>query len=422
MASLIKDSQTDRRRKFIIDVVYIVILVAVFILFLKFAFYPLLPIEIAVLVALLLHKPVEKIAKKTKIPKGITATIIVILVIALLIVGFYALGVRIVRELMSYVHYVQVKIQDYSWVEHITYTVIGALPKFLQNEVMPTVENVLRQLKPAMENDLATGANKISFAAIDFSALFGNESVTGTITDSLSSIGSGVIATAKQIPAFLVGFVICIVLCCFMTIEYEQIESFIKTHLPGGENNILSETKKVLGQSVGKLAKAYFLICCITFSEMLISLSIFRLIGIFDSNYIFAISLLTALFDILPVLGLGMVIIPWIIYCVIVSDFKMAIGLLIMYIIMFVIRHIIEPKLVSGAMSLPSALTLSVMYIGLKMFGAVGMFAFVIALYCIVALEKEGVIQIFPKIEEDAPKIPEETPEIPAEEPAVQQE
>lgn len=405
MASLIQDAQTERRRKFIIDVAYLLIIIAIFILFLKYAFYPLLPIEIAVLVALILHKPVEKLASKAKIPKGVTATVIVILALALIVAGFYFLVLKIVQEIGTFVQFIQVKIQDYEWVNHTVYTIVGALPKFLQKEILPTVNDVMKQLKLAMENDAASGVGKITLSAIDFSAIFGGgSSVSGTITDSISGIGSGVLATAKQIPSFLVGFLICIVLCCFMTIEYEQIDNFIVSHLPGGENNIVSSTRRVLGQSVGKLAKAYALICCITFAEMLVGLTILRFIGIFHSSYIFAISLCTALFDILPVMGLGMVLIPWAIYCIIVADYKMAIGLVVMYVIMTVIRHIIEPKLVSGAMSLPSALTLSVMYIGLKMFGAIGMFAFVIALYCIVAMEKEGVIHLFPKIvEEETP-------------------
>ena len=113
MASLIQDAQTERRRKFIIDVAYLLIIIAIFILFLKYAFYPLLPIEIAVLVALILHKPVEKLASKAKIPKGVTATVIVILALALIAAGFYFLVLKIVQEIGTFVQFIQVKIQDY---------------------------------------------------------------------------------------------------------------------------------------------------------------------------------------------------------------------------------------------------------------------------------------------------------------------
>ncbi len=395
MASLIENAQTDRRRKFLIDVAYLLVIIAIFILFLKYAFYPLLPIEIAIIVALILHKPVEKLASKAKIPKGITATVIVILALALICAGIYFLVIKVAQEIAVFVQFIQVKLQDFDWINTTVYTIVGALPKFLQKEILPTIDDVMNQLKLAMENDAATGVTKVTLSAIDFS------SISDSISGIGSGIGSGVLATAKQIPSFLVGFLICIVLCCFMTIEFEQIDSFIVSHLPGGENNIVSATRRVLGQSVGKLAKAYALICCITFVEMLIGLTILRVAGIFHSSYIFAISICTALFDILPVMGLGMVLIPWAIYCIIAGNYKLAIGLAIMYIIMTVIRHIIEPKLVSGAMSLPSALTLSVMYIGLKAFGAIGMFAFVIALYCVVAMEKEGIIHLFPKIADD---------------------
>lgn len=73
----------------------------------------------------------------------------------------------------------------------------------------------------------------------------------------------------------------------------------------------------------------------------------------------------------------------------------LGIGLLILYAIIAVVRQIIEPKFVSGTMELPPALTLTVMFVGLKCFGVIGMFAFIIVLYCVASLEKDGVISIF---------------------------
>ena len=50
---------------------------------------------------------------------------------------------------------------------------------------------------------------------------------------------------------------------------------------------------------------------CITFLEMVLGLSILKLFGIYENGYIFAIALITAVIDIVPVLGTGTVLIPW---------------------------------------------------------------------------------------------------------------
>lgn len=93
-------------------------------------------------------------------------------------------------------------------------------------------------------------------------------------------------------------------------------------------------------------------------------------------------------------MGIGTVMWPWMALSLVSGDTKMLIGLFVVYAIITVIRHILEPKLISDTMELPAALTLSIMYIGLKFFGVLGMFAFILVLYCVVALNKEGVIHL----------------------------
>ena len=66
-----------------------------------------------------------------------------------------------------------------------------------------------------------------------------------------------------------------------------------------------------------------------------------------------------------------------------------------LYALITVVRQIIEPKFIAGQMSLPPALTLTVMYVGLKTTGVIGMFAFTIALYTLKVLDSEGVIHLF---------------------------
>lgn len=379
-------TRTETRKKFIIDVVYFGILIVAFALFLKYAFMPLLPIIIAGVVAILLQSPLNKLAEKTKIKKGVLAIISVLLVLALLGLLIFAVGSRIAVEVSAFVTYITSNLQDYDWIHNAVYSVVHALPNFIEERVIDNVDNFMDQLKIAMENDAKNGLYRISFSVIDFS------SVIDTFT---SKYASGVISTARQIPSYILAVVICIVLSCFMTSGYDTISNGIHRMFKGGENNMVSQVKRALVSSVGKLLKAYGMICLATFAEMLIGLTILRFIGLFSSPYIFVIAFLAALFDILPIVGIGFVLVPWAVFAFINGNTGLGIGLLVLYAIIAVVRQVIEPKFVSGTMELPPALTLSIMFIGLKTFGVIGMFAFVIALYCVASLEKDGVIHIF---------------------------
>ena len=83
-------------------------------------------------------------------------------------------------------------------------------------------------------------------------------------------------------------------------------------------------------------------------------------------NYTILLSILIALVDMLPFFGTGTILIPWIIYKFMVGSYKMAAGLLILYIVTQVVRQVIQPKLVGDSMGLNPIVTLVLLYIGYK--------------------------------------------------------
>ena len=84
-------------------------------------------------------------------------------------------------------------------------------------------------------------------------------------------------------------------------------------------------------------------------------------------------SILIALVDMLPFFGTGTILIPWIIYKFMVGSYKMAAGLLILYIVTQVVRQVIQPKLVGDSMGLNPIVTLVLLYIGYKVGSVVGL-------------------------------------------------
>lgn len=133
----------------------------------------------------------------------------------------------------------------------------------------------------------------------------------------------------------------------------------------------------------------------VTFIEMFIGLSVLRVFGIYSSNYTVIIAIVTAIVDIIPVLGTGTVLIPWAAYNLIVGNYSLAIGLAVIYAAITVIRQIIEPKLVAGQLGLSPVVTICSLYLGLKIFGVFGMIIAPILVTMLKVLNDEGIIKLW---------------------------
>lgn len=409
-------TQVEKRRNFIINAAYFILLVLFLALFLKFAFYPLLPIFLALLVGILLQRPMKFISAKTKIPKSIVGTVLVLLIVFLIFLAVYAIGDTAITEISGFVSVVTDKFTDYEWIESQANGIVEKMPAFLHDSVKEKTDFALENLKSILSEDadIAENTYRLSFSSFDFSKIMGG-------VKSGVSIGvSGLVATAKQLPGILLAIIMGIILACFITIEYEEVLDIINRVIGPKNSELFTHVRRVMKETVGKLAKSYAIICFMTFVELSIGLFILKLIGVYTGGYIVIIALVTAILDILPVLGIGTVMWPWMAYCVFSGDTAMLIGLLAIYAVITVIRHIIEPKLISDAVELPAAIMLAVMYIGLKFFGVIGMFACIFILYALVALNEDGVIHITSEVpvedsnEISAEKKTEVSAEIPA--------
>ena len=73
--------------------------------------------------------------------------------------------------------------------------------------------------------------------------------------------------------------------------------------------------------------------------------------------------------------------------------------LIVLYLIITVVRNIIEPKIVGGQIGLHPVVTLASMFVGVQLLGAVGLFGFPIGLSLLRYLNDTGVIRIFRKPE-----------------------
>ena len=379
--------KVELRRKRIINIVYLTIILGLAYLFLKYCFWIFFPFLFSFFIAVLVQRPANFIERKTKVKKGVTTTVLVILTFLILVALVSLLGMRLVDAGKGLFDYIREKIYDLpALIENVRVWVIKTsafLPDSLEAKFTASANSWFDVIKDKSATEIA--------ASIVDSASGGEKFSISTITTPLS----GILSTAKHIPSVFVAVVITVVSSCFMAADYDWIATFIKNQLSDEHRSKLSRSKRIVFTSIGKLIRSYVLIIGLTGTELFIGLSILSLAGIYDGGHLLGISLIIALLDILPVLGTGTFMVPWIIYSFIIGKIPLAIGLIIIYAVIWVVRQFAEPKLVGGTVGLPAFVTLMAMYIGSQIFGVLGIFLMPIGIIVIKLLNDEGIIHIW---------------------------
>lgn len=380
-------AETERKRKWIINVAFYAMLLVLGFLFYKYAFGVCFPIMFAFFIAVILQRPKNFIIKKTVLKKGFASTLCVFSLMLIAAAIVVLIGVRAAEEIRGFINYVMLQFQNIDTIVNNIETSLlsfaGKLPEFISETATDGIAALFTELREFLAGTSTELPEQItgSLGGINLSW------ITTPIT--------GVISTASRIPSILISIVVTIVLSCFMTADYDLITRFVYCQFPKEKRKDLTRAKQLLKLNLGKMAKAYALIMLVTFTEVFIGLSIFKMLGLFQSNYIAVIAVVTSIVDIIPVLGTGTIVLPWAAYSLIVGDYGMAIGLLILYAAVTVIRQIVEPKLVAGQLGLPPFVTLIAMYLGLKIFGVLGVFALPIIIIMLKLLNDEGIINLW---------------------------
>ena len=153
--------------------------------------------------------------------------------------------------------------------------------------------------------------------------------------------------------------------------------------------------KKVFFSTVLKLLKSYFILMIITFAEIAATLYLLKILGVYRTDYVILLSALIAVIDIVPIIGTGTIFIPWAVYSIIMNNLTMGIILLVSYLIITIVRNILEPKIIGDQVGASPIITLVFMYIGLKLFGIVGLISLPLLVIVIKILSDSGKIRIW---------------------------
>lgn len=353
----------EDRVHFIINVIFIGMIAAIIFIALRVIVPVTLPFLIGLFIAFILKPITRFITEKTPFRRK---------AVSYAVIALFYLAITSILFTLSVAAFSQ----------------IGRLLAKLPDLYAEGVEPVLNGLNRGIYNLLTTLTPSAagSFGQFIDLALSTFKSCIGRLS---SAAVNGLTEALKGLPMFLTTLVFTIISSILISADYTAVSSFLLRQLPLKYRHMLLDAKNYMVGSLFKMLQAYMIIMIITMAELAAGL---WALGV---ELFLAIAVIIALLDILPLIGTGGILIPWGVLELLRGDYFLGGGLLVLFAVVTFVRNIIEPKIVGRQIGLHPVITIAAMYIGLRLFGFLGLLLAPLAALLIKYLNDNGKIRVY---------------------------
>lgn len=299
-----------------------------------------MPFVIGYLIALIASPLVRFFEEKLKIRRKAGTAVVIIAVIALVVMGLYLIGSRLIEELTGFV------------------TALPVMWSTMEADIKEIADK-LSIVYDKFPMDIQVALDGIGSAASNYVG----ELIGGIGTPTIAAVGN----FAKQLPTIIIGIIMCLLSSYFFVAEKNNINKWFAGHMPKSIQVRFDMMKRSLGRAVGGYLKAQLRIEIWMYLLLVIGFAFLQV------EYALLIALGVAFLDLLPFFGTGTVLVPWAVVKLLSADYRMAIGLLIIWGVGQLARQLIQPKIVGDSIGVPPLPTLFLLFIGYKVAGVIGM-------------------------------------------------
>lgn len=337
-------------------VIAIVMVVLVLWLVPKFLWF-FLPFVVGWIISLIAAPLVKFFEEKLKIRRKAGSAFVIVAVIAVVVLVLYGICARLAEEVMG---------------------LMNALPAMWKSagadfeEIGDRLSILVNRLPADMQETLSHLAQQAN--------TYAGELVGKLSTPTIAAVGN----FARQLPGILIGIIMCLLSSYFFVAEKSQISTWFGEHMPRSVRERYHMIRAGLMKAVGGYFKAQLKIEVWMYVLLVIGLAILQV------DYALLIALGIAFMDFLPFFGTGTVMVPWAIVKILSADYKMAIGLLIIWGVGQLARQLIQPKIVGDSVGVPPLPTLFLLFIGYKVGSVLGMILAVPLGLILYTMYKEG--------------------------------
>lgn len=359
----------EKKRAFLINIGYYGFFVILLLLAARYLLPVLVPFLVAFVLAFLIQRPAAWIARRLRAPKGRLSVLLLVLVYVAVFGVAFSGGGRVFAVIREFVIDV---------------------PDIYRRDILPllnyVLEGVAENLSEADPFVSAQIENSLQQAVQSIGQMVSGLSVT--LLQMVSEFITGV-------PSVLIRVVLTVITSFYICSDYDRILAALWRLLPDRWQNLCRDIKQYGLNMIRVYIRSYSLLFLLTFTELTIGFLIFQI------PHSLLVAVLIAIFDILPVLGTGGVLIPWAVILAVIGNYPLAAGILILYVIITVVRNSVEPRIVGKQIGLHPLLTLIAMFTGVSLAGLPGLILLPMAVMIFVNMEKNGAIHIFGGVKEE---------------------
>lgn len=180
---------------------------------------------------------------------------------------------------------------------------------------------------------------------------------------------SGLAVTGQGI----ISYVIANITVYFILVDKRIFIKFLNFILPYDVIETIIIKKNNLGEVI-KIEIKLVIIC------MIITIVGFKILNVPSAIFL---GVICGILDILPYVGTIIVFIPIIIYNIIMKKYLLVVGLIALYLLLQIIREVLELKFLSSKLDIHPLVVMLSMYIGAEIFGIIGIL--IGPIYCLIA-------------------------------------
>ena len=339
-----------------LGIAVILLLLLIFLLPRVIVFF--MPFVIGWIIALIANPLVHFFENKLKVRRKAGTAFVIIAVIALVVLAGYLIGARIVEETIGLVNELP---EIWDALEE-DFRAIGKNLDILYSRFPENVRSTIAGIGEELEVFVGNMVGRVG-------------------TPTIEAVGN----FAKNLPTILIGIIMCLLSAYFFVAEREYLSVHVKGHMPEAIIYRWNMMARSFKRAVGGYFKAQFRIEIWMYLLLVLGLWILKV------NYAFLIALGIAFLDFLPVFGTGTVLMPWAVIKILSADYRMRIGLMIIWCGGQLARQIIQPKIVGDSIGVAPVPTLFLLFIGYKMAGVFGMIIAVPIGIIFINMYEEGV-------------------------------
>lgn len=346
----------ETKKKFLINAAFYAVVALLVVIGWKYV----LPIMMPFVVGFFIASVVRFIMHKLKVNTGrYNKPLSVVLCAALyvLVVGLLGrLSYRLVRQITDFAMELPDLVDQYAY------------PFFVQ--VAQYITDLLEPIDPTLLEGIIDLGKDLAV------------SIGKAATSASTSLLKWVANSAISIPDLLVTVIITVVASFYIAADYHSVLKLLAKLIPESKRELVFGTLRYAKSAVIVYIKSYSIMFCLCFAEISLGLALMQV------RYPALIALGIALFDLMPVLGAGGILLPWMVVLLVMGNVPMALGMLVLYLVIVAVRHAVEPRLVGNQIGLHPLATLVAMIFGLRSMGLMGMMLCPISLVAFMNLRK----------------------------------